>query len=546
MTERPNSLSVSAPDTLEDPPFLEVKPRPLSRLTYKILTFNLLVVFILAMGVSYLGNTRQNLIESKLNNLEGETFLYADLASMIIARIPSLSESHLTPVLQNINFRYEQKILIYDPKGHIVSEVGSLPQRRAYELSQQGDLGYIEKAFLSLTNFFSVTFHLPQLPDLNNISALSSEEQSVSVGNIKIAAWSSKDGGLIFTSFSPLYKDGKQVGSLRIVRRDLGVEESFSETRLQVLRFLALALLLTVTHSLYLAGLIGHPLRKLATAAEAYRLSRRTSIEIPDMSGRQDEIGELSHAMREMAKSLQDRLSTIEQFAADVAHELKNPLTSLRSALETIPRVKKEEDRQRLMDIALHDLQRIDRLISDISQASRLDVELSRNDLVLIDLRDVLLPLIESHRAPIHRGTAETSRDRVIGFGLDEPVYIFGQVGRLEQVFQNLIGNALSFAPENSQVAVTVDHSPERVKIIVDDSGPGIPENRLEKIFDRFYSERPIEENFGMHSGLGLSIAKQIIEAHNGVITAENRRNPSGEILGARFVVRLKNAEKLM
>lgn len=344
----------------------------------------------------------------------------------------------------------------------------------------------------------------------------------------------------------PVLYNGHDPGLLRVIRRDVEVEDDFSDTRLEVLRFLGLAMLLTIAHSLYLAGEIGHPLRKLATAAEAYRLNRVKSTEIPDLGHRRDEIGELSHAMRDMTKALHDRISTIEQFAADVAHELKNPLTSLRSALETIPRAKKDEDRERLMSIALHDLQRIDRLISDISQASRLDAELSRSDLVRVDLRQIILPLIESMKDPMVRGTSVDTLSNLVCTGLDTPVFVYGQPGRLEQVFQNLIGNALSFAPEGTQVVVTIDANTERVKVIVDDFGPGIPDNRLEKVFERFYSERPVSENFGMHSGLGLSIAKQIVMAHGGLISAENRKDETGQVLGARFIVRLRVAEMML
>lgn len=205
--------------------------------------------------------------------------------------------------------------------------------------------------------------------------------------------------------------------------------------------------------------------------------------------------------------------------------------------------LKKEEDREMLMQVALHDLQRLDRLISDISQASRLDAELSRNELLPIDLREIILPLINTHKDPMSRLEKNSGKsDRVICEGLDEPILIMGQAGRLEQVFQNLIGNALSFAPEGTQVRVSVQNSTDRVKITVDDDGPGIPESKLEKVFDRFYSERPVTESFGMHSGLGLSIAKQIVSAHNGTITAENRKDESGHVLGARFSVRLKTA----
>lgn len=404
--------------------------------------------------------------------------------------------------------------------------------------SKNEEINFLDTILIFLNDLFSVTFHLPVIPDSNTLFNL--QKNDMSATKIHIEAWSSYDGGLVLTSLSPLNASShSDYNALLLVRRALDVEQNFSEARLHVVRFLGLAMLMTIAHSLYLAGLIGHPLRKLAVAAEAYRLNRGRHVEIPDMSDRQDEIGELSHSMREMAGSLQRRLYSIEQFAADVAHELKNPLTSLRSALETLPRAKKDEDKERLMGVALHDLRRMDRLISDISQASRLDAELSRSEVFKIDLRDVIIPLIDSHRDPLERGTDNTGGNRVVCYGLDHPVYISGQIGRLEQVFQNLISNALSFAPENTHVVVQVKSSGDYVKIMVDDCGPGIPENRLDKVFNRFYSERPVSEGFGMHSGLGLSIAKQIIEAHGGMIYAENRKNDDGQISGARFVVKL-------
>ncbi len=522
-----------------------LRPRPLSRLTYKILSFNLLVVIIIAMGITYLGTTRQNLIESRLGNFETETFLYSDLINRILKTGKTIEDENLFRAISSLNIRAGQKIVLYKNNGSILYNDGDLPVRKFYEIKTEGGASVLDKALSFFEGLVSVTFHLETLPNLNSFDTLSANEQSYNFPDIKIAAWSSEDGGLVLTSYFPLYKDGKLLGSVRIIRRDIDVEESFAETRMEIFRFLALSLLMTMAHSLYLASLIGHPLRKLATAAEAYRLNRGRFVDIPDMSSRQDEIGELSHAMREMADSLQKRLSTIEQFAADVAHELKNPLTSLRSALETLPRVKKEEDRHKLMEVALHDLQRMDRLISDISQASRLDAELSRSELFLIDLREILIPLIEAQNNPLKEESidgAETKEKKILYHGLEGPVMVYGHSGRLEQVFQNLIGNALSFAPAESHVIVTVTNGPERVKITVDDSGPGIPENRLDKVFERFYSERPISEGFGIHSGLGLSIAKQIIDAHNGAISAENIKDDKGNIMGARFTVRLKSA----
>lgn len=532
-----------SPDTELD----TIRPRPLSRLTYKILSFNLLVVFFLAMGVTYLGSARKNLIESKLDNLEMESYLY----SYILRYQRENSHDPTSPerfvaFLESFNIRDDQVLALYHTDGTLIARTGNIPVRVNYERRQeQGDNSFTSVLYW-IENLFSVNFHLDPLPPLDNLGVTHPQERTFRNKDIQIAAWSTEDGGLAFTSFMPVLYNGHDPGLLRVIRRDVEVEDDFSDTRLEVLRFLGLAMLLTIAHSLYLAGEIGHPLRKLATAAEAYRLNRVKSTEIPDLGHRRDEIGELSHAMRDMTRALHDRISTIEQFAADVAHELKNPLTSLRSALETIPRAKKDEDRERLMSIALHDLQRIDRLISDISQASRLDAELSRSDLVRVDLRQIILPLIESMKDPMVRGTSAETSSNLVCTGLDTPVFVYGQPGRLEQVFQNLIGNALSFAPDGTQVVVTIDANTERVKVIVDDFGPGIPDNRLEKVFERFYSERPVSENFGMHSGLGLSIAKQIVMAHGGLISAENRKDETGQVLGARFIVRLRVAEMML
>lgn len=540
-------MADTSPMTAQELELDAIRPRPLSRLTYKILSFNLLVVFFLAMGVTYLGSARKNLIESKLDNLEMESYLYSYILKYQQYNTPDRSSSDdLASLLEGFNVRDDQVLALYHLDGTLIARTGNIPVRGNFERQQDENSTSFNSLLYWIENLFSVNFHLDPLPPLDHLGVSHSQEKTFRNKDIKIAAWSTEDGGLAFTSFMPVLYNGHDPGLLRVIRRDIEVEDDFSDTRLEVLRFLGLAMLLTIAHSLYLAGEIGHPLRKLAMAAEAYRLNRVKSVEIPDLGHRRDEIGELSHAMRDMTKALHDRISTIEQFAADVSHELKNPLTSLRSALETIPRAKKDDDRERLMNIALHDLQRIDRLISDISQASRLDAELSRSDLVRVDLRTIILPLVESMKDPMVRGTSLDTSSNLICEGLDTPVYVYGQPGRLEQVFQNLIGNALSFAPEGTQVLVLVDVNNERVKIMVDDFGPGIPDNRLEKVFERFYSERPVSENFGMHSGLGLSIAKQIVLAHGGLISAENRKDESGNILGARFIVRLRVAEVVL
>jgi two-component system sensor histidine kinase ChvG len=292
-----------------------------------------------------------------------------------------------------------------------------------------------------------------------------------------------------------------------------------------------------------LAGLIGHPLRKLARAAERIRASKGQDVTIPDMSHRRDEIGELSMALRDMTQALHDRMESIESFAADVSHELKNPLTSLRSAVETVSIVKSEEDRKKLLDIILHDVQRLDRLITDISKASRLDVELARDEMEEVDVRQLLENIVSGHKTPMERTGDHT--DVHFPIKLDIPrnkdLVTMGNYGRLTQVFENLISNALSFSPEDGVVTIRAIPSKDQIIIEVEDEGPGIPESKLEDIFERFYSERPKTEEYGKHSGLGLSITKQIISAHGGDIYAENVK-AGNQVTGACFTVILNAA----
>jgi two-component system sensor histidine kinase ChvG len=283
-------------------------------------------------------------------------------------------------------------------------------------------------------------------------------------------------------------------------------------------------------------------------------LRKGREAEIPDFSYRRDEIGELSIVLREMTQALWDRMDSIERFAADVAHELKNPLTSLKSAVETVSIVKKDKDRSKLMEVISHDIERMDRLISDISNASRLDAELSRESLEKIDLRKVLNNLIDLHKSPLDRKAGETKKtsrtvkaasadvNLTLNDMSEEENFVWGLETRLAQVFENLISNAISFSPAGGTVHVTIVPVRKRVVVTIEDEGPGIPENRLETIFDRFYTERPEHEDYGRHSGLGLSICKQIVTALGGQIFAENTKDEREKVTGARFTVILGRA----
>ena len=306
--------------------------------------------------------------------------------------------------------------------------------------------------------------------------------------------------------------------------------------------------------SVLLAGTIAGPVRRLAEAAERVRRGIKSRQEIPDFTDRSDEIGHLSGALRDMTRALYNRIDAIESFAADVAHELKNPLTSLRSAVETLPLAKRADARNRLLEVIQQDVRRLDRLISDISDASRLDAELARAEAEPVDLERLVQTVasVANELKPAGLVPIKVSVNKsLLG---NSAFFVVGNDGRLGQVVRNLIDNAASFSPPGAEIRVTLQRLPQEVEIVVEDDGPGIPPHALERIFERFYTDRP-EQGFGQNSGLGLSISRQIVEAHRGRIWAENRfadasTGDAGKPiaacdrprLGARFIVRLPAA----
>jgi two-component system sensor histidine kinase ChvG len=308
--------------------------------------------------------------------------------------------------------------------------------------------------------------------------------------------------------------------------------------RFEILKIFGLSLGVTVLLSIFLAGTIAQPIRRLAAAAERVKSGHGRQMTIPDLTDRRDEIGDLSGALRDMTKALWQRMDAIEHFAADVAHEIKNPLTSLRSAVETAARVDDPAKQRKLLALVLEDVQRLDRLITDISDASRLDAELSRGELETVPIGRMLEALIEVYEATGGDGGPRFSLAVSAPFGTpagDLPVV--GIEGRLVQVFRNLIANAISFSPPGGAIRIVAERQADKVRVAIEDDGPGLPEGKLQAIFERFYSERPAGEKFGTHSGLGLSISKQIVDAHHGSIRAENRRDAEGRVVGARFIV---------
>ncbi|WP_144052721.1 ATP-binding protein [Acidocella sp. MX-AZ02] len=345
-------------------------------------------------------------------------------------------------------------------------------------------------------------------------------------------------GILLVTVAEPIEHGQQSVGTVLLTREASEVDAAVLAVRISILLLFALALALTVIVSFYLSRTIASPISRLAAAAQRMREGRAGAQTLPKaVTGRNDEIGTLARTLEGTSQALWSRMDAIEKFAADVAHEIKNPLSSIRSAVETLTRVEDPARASRLLAIVNQDVSRLDRLITDISDSSRLDSELSRSRYEIVDMARLLATLAEIHDA--------TRKEGAPFMEVDVPaadLLVRGSETRLVQVLRNLIGNAISFSPAEGRIYLRGRLTGGLVELSVEDEGPGIPDGKLDSIFDRFYSERPQNEQFGSHSGLGLSISRQIVEAHQGRISAENRRDEEGHVIGARFVIRLPKA----
>jgi len=348
----------------------------------------------------------------------------------------------------------------------------------------------------------------------------------------------STDGQTLVYAAAPIQQAGHVRGVLLLSTQEGDVDRIIAEERSDFVTVFLIAAVVMLLLSAMLAGTIAEPVRKLSEAADRVRRGIRARHEIPDFSDRSDEIGQLSLSLREMTNVLYHRIDAIERFAADVSHELKNPLTSLRSAVETLPLARNPESRERLLAVILHDVKRLDRLITDISDASRLDAELQRSEAEPVDIGALLRTHVDMRQEVANEGQ---HRVELVLVPEERPVrglMVRGHDNRLVQVFDNLIENALSFSPPGGVVTVTARRRGGRVEVMVEDEGPGIPDHALERIFERFYTDRP-DQGFGQHSGLGLAISRQIVEAHGGTLRAENRPGTEGAGGGARFIVTL-------
>jgi len=523
---------------------------PVSPLTRRILAVNVLALALLAGGFLYLGKYQASLIGQQIEALrtQGEVFAAALGEGAVLDSVdegeillPDLARQMMRRLVAPTRTRAR----LFDVKGDIIADSrvlrGPGDTVQVLELEESDRDGRILHIADQIYNWIVSLLPRHTRYQVYRESASPRAEDYAEVmralrGETGSAIRSDPaSGGLVFSVAIPIQRYKQVLGAVMLSTGSGEIEEELRTVRLELLRIFGVALLVTVALSFYLASTIARPIRRLAAAAERTR-GRRARVEIPDFTRRGDEIGDLSGSLREMTDALWQRMSAIERFAADVAHEIKNPLSSLRSAVETATRIEDLANQRRLMAIILDDVERLDRLITDISDASRLDAELGRLELAPIDVAAMLQALVD-----VNEATRTTDSPRLVLAinNTDRGLVVPGIETRLSQVFRNVIGNAVSFSPPLGTIRLMARHDGRAVLVTVEDEGPGIPDDKLTAIFDRFYTERPLGEKFGTHSGLGLSISKQIVEAHRGMIWAENRKDATGATLGARFCIRL-------
>lgn len=522
--------------------------RRFSPLTRRILAVNMLALGSLVAGMLYLGQYRQSLIDQELLGLRVQADMFAiALAESAVSLQGTPSERLLRETaIQMVRRLVEStgtRARLFAPNGalvadsHLMQGLGGLVQ--VDELPPLGPLGGATQRLLAAYDHLvgSLFGAEPVEPYREKWIQGARDYDEVTMaltGHSDRRVRSLTRSGLVLSVAVPIQRYKQVLGAVMLSKGSQELDEAVYEVRVNILRLFAGVLFLTVLLSFYLAGTVVRPIRRLALAAERIRRGQKRASSIPDLGRRDDEIGDLAVALREMTEELWTRMDATERFAADVAHEIKNPLTSLRSAVETAARLKDPEHQQKLMSIIQEDVVRLDRLISDISDASRLDAELSRAEVDRVDLSALLETL-----ADIHGSTQASEAGVRIETRLEKGLFVQGIDSRLAQVFRNLLANALSFSPKGGTIFIEARAEAGQVVARVSDEGPGIPEGKEERIFQRFYTERPEGEKFGTHSGLGLNISQQIVAAHGGDIAAANRKDGKGKVIGAAFTVRL-------
>jgi two-component system sensor histidine kinase ChvG len=502
------------------------RPQPQGGLSVatQIIVINALAMMLMVAGLLYFGRYMERLVESEAGLLLRQGQIIAKKVGDDWGSDAAAQRQLLMAFSEETNMRTQligvQGSQLLDLRPTIPAP-GS-PTPRSDDITDK-----LTGLFIWLAMQVPYTQNLPIYQDSESERVDTAKALS---GSRSWTLWTDAHENLILTAAVPIYQGAELLGAIQLTRTSGEIATTLRSIRVELLQVFGLMLGISMVLSLYMAQTIARPLRRLAKAAQRAQAIAGGPPDIPDLAHRGDEIGDLSVALRAMTRALWDRLDAIETFAADVSHEIKNPLTSMKSALETLSRVKDPAQQEKLISILSEDITRMQRLITDISGASRLEAELSRTTPELFDLAALLANLV----------TSRTKAGTPLQFHVSSSgLMVRGIPGRLIQVAENLIGNALSFSPPGKPVTLRLSAQNRVVTLKVEDSGPGIAAGKEEKIFERFYSERPEGESFGTHSGLGLSICKQIVEGHGGRIIAENRLDDAGKISGARFIVTL-------
>ena len=557
----PDGGTISELPLTKRAPLRRFRQRWVSPLLRRILLVNALPLALLVVALLYLDQYQNGLLEAEVAALREQAKIYAGAIgeSAVLATDPD--NPHLVPEIARPLLRRltdptpDARAKIYAPDGTTVADsqsrdgAGAVTGRPPLPPIDRGKVlsfvGQVYDFVLSLLPHSGPVTTVDITPSARGPDWQPDVKEEVrlqSAGNSREMPpyiRRTVDNRLWITVAEPVERDKRTVGIVLLTREAREVEESLQSIRVSIIALFGLALALTVLLSWYLSLTIARPILRLADAANDMREGKgRTGSVSRSLLGRRDEVGELANAVSDSASALWARMDATERFAADVAHELKNPLSSIRSAIETLMRIEDPARRKQLLTIIGQDVMRLDRLISDVSDASRIDAEMSRVTARPVDV----VPIVRTLK-DLDDATRDPDNDP--GLEVIAPpagMEVLAVEDRLVQVLRNLIGNAHSFSPHKGRILVRVKDAGVVAEISVEDQGPGIPEANLEHIFDRFYSERPHGEKFGQHSGLGLSISRQIVEALHGQISAENVRDGEGKILGARFIVRLPKA----
>jgi two-component system sensor histidine kinase ChvG len=521
-----------------------------SLLTLKVIGFNFVALLVFGAGIYWLQEIRVSLVDERVKSLRTQ----AEIVAAALARYGAVGEIDsetatelddlkAARVLNGLVAPTGMRARVFDRSGRPIQDtrfILSRNQVQARELPPPGQIDLIDELQSGLRSGLYQLRAGKDIPPIVNDEPQQAGESFEEVRHaLELAEAGSaerinSDGNLIVSVAVPIRRLQYVMGVLMLSTEAGDIDDALANEAAQMVAGAAIGFAVILAASLIMLWHVTGPIRKLSQGAELVRSGGRVFNAIPNLARRHDEIGDLSISLRAMTAALYARMDAIEQFAADVAHEIKNPLTSVASAIETLRRTTDEDKRQKLMGVVRDDVRRLNRLISEISDASRLDAELSRAKAHPVDIAALVNALAEMFQDPDVQGAPKIVLD-LPASGLR----VRGLEGPLAQVFRNIIENAMSFSPKEGEIHISAQRSSGRAVITIEDQGPGIPDENLEVIFRRFYTARPLSHGFGKNSGLGLSISRQIVEVHDGKIFAENLRDADGKITGARFVVEL-------